>query len=229
MGDSLVWDELKAHVGAPEADAYARSVGVARISRNEDAFAELQMLRQMQAGLRQTLAAEIERKHPPLLASPQRTSAIARAIAFLDSMRAQGHVVDPTTPGDTAVLRYLRLAKAASARPSTGDGAAPRRDAGASARSLGGARESFADIQKLIDDEYLQIQTAISALRCELFSTADELEDVRGLEPPPTTSIESFGKRLQTQEFVLRSMAKSTGTAVVRKARDSVRLSRLWE
>jgi hypothetical protein len=229
MSETPIWEELRGHIDEAEVDAYARSVGIARISRNEDVFAELATLRQMQENLNATLAAEIERKNPPLLVSPQRTSAINRAIKFIDTIRAQGHVIEPTSPDDTTVLKYLKLAKASS-RPSTGDALTPRRDGSrGSARSLSDIRENFADIQKLLDDEYLQIQNAISALRCELFSTADELDDVRGLEPPLTTSIESFGKRLQTQEFVLRSMAKSTSTTMVGKARDSVRLNRLWE
>jgi hypothetical protein len=228
MEESLIWDELKEHIDPAEVDMHARSVGIARISRNEDAFGELTALRGMQATLNERLAAEIKRKNPPLFASPQRTSAINRVIKFLDSIRAQGHVIEPTSPDDTAVLKYLKLAKASS-RPSTDDGTtAPRQTSRGSTRSSIDLRGSFADIQKLLDDEYLQIQTAISALRCALFSTADELDDVRALEPPLTSSIESFGKRLNTQEFVIRSMAKSSGTTAVGKARDSVRLNRLW-
>jgi hypothetical protein len=225
---SLIWEELKEHIDPAEVDTYARSFGIARISRNEDAFSELTTLRQMQAALSETLASEIQRKNPPLLASPQRTSAIKRAIKFLDSIRAQGHVIEPTSPDDTTVLKYLRLTKASS-RPSTAESPRPHREKSrGSARSLMDFKESLADIQNMLDDEYLQIQNAINALRCELFSTADELDDVRRIEPPLTTSIESFGKRLQTQEFVLRSMAKSSSTTVVGKARDSVRLNRLW-
>jgi hypothetical protein len=89
--------------------------------------------------------------------------------------------------------------------------------------------ENFEAIQKLLDVEYGAIQNEIQGLRCQLFSTADEIEDVRRLEPPPTAAIETFTKRLQTREFVLKSMAQSTKTSPVAKLSDSVRLNRLWE
>jgi hypothetical protein len=88
--------------------------------------------------------------------------------------------------------------------------------------------QRFGDIRALLDDEYTRIQNEINALRCDVFSTADELEDVRAVEPPPTSEIEAFTKRLKTREFVLKSMAKTPASPVA-KLRDSVRLNRLWD
>jgi hypothetical protein len=84
------WDELKGHIDPAAMDSHARSIGLFRITRNEDAFMELTGLRRMQGALNATLSAEIEKKNPSFLASPQRTAAINRAVKFLDSLRAQG-------------------------------------------------------------------------------------------------------------------------------------------
>jgi hypothetical protein len=229
MSDNLpLWEALRQHIHPAEVDRYARSVGLSRISRNEDAFSELSMLRNLQYSLRDALTAEVEKKNPPILISPQRSAAIKRAIAFLDSLREKGHIPDPTCPDDTQIMKYLRLSKA-SARPNSADRTSSRLQAGnRAARSVCDATESFEDIQKLLDEEYVHIQNEIQALRCELFTTADEIEEVRGLEPPPTAAIETFTKRLQTKDFVLKSMTQAKSSPVA-KLRDSVRLNRLWE
>jgi hypothetical protein len=89
--------------------------------------------------------------------------------------------------------------------------------------------DNVGDLRILLDDEYAEMQAAISALRCELFSTADDLEDVRALQTPPTALIEQCGKRPKTQAFVIRSMARAPRAPAVAKLTDSVRLNRLWE
>jgi hypothetical protein len=89
-------------------------------------------------------------------------------------------------------------------------------------------KASITEIQSLMDDEYLRLQMEIADIRCGLFSSCEQLHEVKALEPPPTASIEQFNKRLQTQELVISHVAKSRGSAVTR-LRDSIRLSRLWE
>jgi hypothetical protein len=116
MTDGLLWEELKQHIEPAAVDRYARSIGIARITRNEDVFAELNTLRQMQLTLDDTLTAEIEKKNPRVLASTQRTSAIHRAIAYPDSIREQGHVLSPTCRDDAQVMKYLKLTKTPRAR-----------------------------------------------------------------------------------------------------------------
>jgi hypothetical protein len=227
MSDSLLWEELKGHLDPAEVDSYARSIGLALISRNEDAFSELSALRRLQYTLNDTLSAEIERKNPQILASVQRSSAIHRAIAVLDSLRQQGHAIDPTCPDDAQVMKYLKLTRTAP-RPNSGDRPISQsralRECSKSARDFS---QSFGEIRALLDEEYARIQNEIRALRCELFATADDLEDARQVQPPPTASIEQFNKRLQTQDFVIRSMAKTPASPVA-KLRNSVHLNRLW-
>jgi hypothetical protein len=224
----LLWDELKAHIHPAEVDNYARTIGLARISRNEDTFNELSILLRMRDSLSETLSSEIQKKNPSFLASAQRTTVINRAVRFLDSLRDQGHFVDPTNPDDSQILKYLKYTR--SPRPgSTSGSPSARRRTPSSTRSVGDIGQSISDIQVLLDEEYTRLQTDISELRCALFSTAEEVDDVKSLEPPTTSSIEAFSKRLQTQELVAKSMARSRGSSAVAKMRDSVRMNRLWE
>jgi hypothetical protein len=224
----LVWEELKSHVPPAEVDLYARQIGLARISRNEEARDELLLLQRMQTTLTDDIDAEISRKNPLILASPQRNTAIARACAFLDSLKSGGHVVEPTTPNDAQVLKYLKLTRLS--RPSSGDQVSPRRDISSpkSARSIGDVNDNISDIQQLLDDEYTRLQTYVQDIRCQMFSQSEELGEVKALVPPTTDSIEGFSKRLHTQELVARSIAKTQGSSGVARLRDSVRLNRLW-
>jgi hypothetical protein len=224
----LLWDELKARIPASERDSYARQVGVARIARNEDAHGELAVLREMEIAIDRTLAVEIERKNPAILASAQRTAAIARAVALLDALRAQGQAVDPRDCDDSQVLRYLRLTR--MARPATAARlAAARASRGSrSARAPGDTPDSAAEIQALMDDEYARLQAEAGEIRCALFSRSEQLQEVKAIEPPPTQAIETFSKRLKTQRIACRSIAKAQGP-MPKRLRDSVRLSRLWE
>jgi hypothetical protein len=224
----LLWEELKAHIHPAEVDNYARTIGLARISRNEDTFNELSILLRMQDSLNETLSSEIQKKNPPFLASAQRTTVINRAVKFLDSLRDQGHFIDPTDPNDSQILKYLKYTR--SSRPSSSSGSAsPRRRPPSSTRSVSDISESISDIQGLLDEEYARLQTDIGGLRCALFSTAEELDDVKSIEPPTTPSIEAFSKRLQTQEMVAKNMARTRGSSAVGMLRDSVRKNRLWE
>lgn len=228
----LLWDELKLHINPAEVDTYARQIGISRITRNEETFNELTTLRQMQNSIQDSINDEIEKKNPLLLVSAQRTSAIARAIRALDSLRDHGHVVDPEDPSDSQVLKFLKFARAG--RPSTA-GSAPVISRGQSSfrsarpvGSSGDASASIPEIQSLMDEECSRLQTEIAEIRCILFSSCEELHEVKALDPPPTASIEEFNKRLQSQELVVRHIAKSCGSAVTRLSH-SVRLSRLWD
>jgi hypothetical protein len=182
----------------------------------------------MQSTIQDDLDAEIMRKNPLILSSPQRNAAIARACKFLDSLKADGHVVEPTNPNDSQVLKYLKLTRLS--RPNSGDLPSPRRELSTpkSSRSIDDVGENITEIQNIIDEEYTKIQTMVQELRVSLFSQAEELDDVKALQPPTTDSIESFSKRLHTQEVVARSMAKVQGSTSVARLRDSVRLNRLW-
>jgi hypothetical protein len=224
----LVWDELKSHVPPAEIDSYSRQIGLARISRNEEVRDELLLLERMQSQLQDDLDAEISRKNPLILASPQRNAAIARACAFLDSLKSQGHVVEPSIPADSQVLKYLKLTR--QTRPASGDQPSPRRELSASksARSIGEMNDSITDIQQLLDDEYTNLQTMVQDIRCSMFSQSEELGEVKAIVPPTTDSIEGFSKRLHTQDMVTRSLAKTQGSSSVARLRDSVRLNRMW-
>jgi hypothetical protein len=181
----------------------------------------------MESLIEVNLANEIEKKDPPILASAQRSAAIGRAVKFLDALREQGHFVDPTNNDDSQVLRFLRFTR--MQRPSTGD----RPDSvrgfhnGRSARSVTDIAESVAELQGLIDEEYAALQTEVQELRSSIFASSEKLEEVKGIETPTTSSIETFNRRLQTQDFVCRSIAKTKGAGASR-LKDSVRLSRLW-
>jgi hypothetical protein len=54
----LFWDELKAHIHPSEVDNYARHVGLARISRNQEVYSELILLRQMESTIQANLTNE---------------------------------------------------------------------------------------------------------------------------------------------------------------------------
>jgi hypothetical protein len=182
----------------------------------------------MQDSLNETLSSEIQKKNPSFLASIQRTTVINRAVKFLDSLRDQGQFVDPTNPDDSQILRYLKYTR--SPRPGSSSGSSsPRCRTPSSTRSVGDISQSISDIQSLLDEEYTKLQTDISDLRCAVFSTAEELDEVKSLQPPTTASIEAFSKRLQTQELVAKNMARSRGMSAVAKLRDSVRMIRIWE
>jgi hypothetical protein len=224
----LVWDELKAHIHPSEVDNYARRIGLARISRNEEVYSELTLLRQMESTIQANLTNEIEKKNPIVLASAQRSAAINRAITFLDSLRDQGHFVDPTNPNDSQVLKYLKFTRTArpatAQRPFTVNEVRRTR----SARSVDDVAESIEGIQSLIDEEYSALTAEIHELRSAMFANCEELQEVKAIEPPTTAAIETFNKRLKTKDFVCRSIANTRGSGPSR-LRDSVRLSRLWD
>jgi hypothetical protein len=224
----LLWDELKRHLPPSEVENYARRIGLARISRNEEVLSELNVLRQMDATIQTNLTNEIEKKNPPILASATRTAAIRRAVNFLDSLREQGHFVDPTNQDDSKVLKYLKFTK--MTRPGTAQRPAALHGVSRShsARTVRDIAESIEEIQALIDEEFRRLQGEVQELRTGLFSTCERLEEVKAIEPPTTATIERFNKRLQTQDFVCKSIAKVQGPASSR-LRDSVRMSRLWE
>jgi CHAD domain-containing protein len=229
----MLWDELKPHINPAEVDKYAREIGVARIARNQGTFRELSMLQQMQNTIQDDLTNEFQKKNLSILACPQRTKAISRATRFLDSLRAQGHFVDPQDPADSQVLKYLKIARVA--RPSTTPNPPMSRWLPLSARSTRSVHdtresigESVTEIQGLIDEEFSVLQTEIAELRCSLFASCEELNQVKSIDPPSTAAIEAFGKRLQTQEVAVKGIGKAKGSAASR-LRDSIRLSRLWE
>jgi hypothetical protein len=223
----LLWDELKGHIHPSEVDNYARRIGLARISRNEEVYSELTLLRQMEATIQQNLTNEIEKKNPIVLDSVQRSSAINRAVKFLDSLRDQGHFVDPTNPNDSQVLKYLKFTRSprptTSQRPFTVNEVRHTR----SARPVDDVAQSIEEIQTLIDEEYKVLVTETQELRSAMFASCEELREVKEIEPPTTSTIETFNKRLQTQDFVYRNMANTRGSGTSR-LKDSVRLSRLW-
>jgi hypothetical protein len=180
----------------------------------------------MRASLDGALSSEIEKKNPLVLASPQRAAAMSRACSFLDALRDQRHCIDPANPADSQVLTCLSVTR--GARPGSAVPMQRRGSPALSARSAGDVERSTRDIRALLDDESARLQTESAELRCALFATAEEIGDVGALEPPTTTAIEAFHKRLQARELVARNMAKAGGSSPVSKLRDSVRLNRLW-
>lgn len=227
--DELLWDQLKAHIQPAEVDSYARKIGLARISRNEDAFNERATLLQMQNSIHSDIAEEIEKKNPPLLNSYQRQRAINRAVSFLDSLRQMGHFVDPDNATDSQMLKYLKYTK--TSRPNSQQSSKQKScPEPLSARKQLDPNESIAEVQSLIDDEYNRIQNDINAIRISLFSSCDELEDVKELVPPSTDSIEQFNKKLQTKEVVVRQMNNTARTSSsINRLRDSIHANRLWD
>lgn len=227
--DTLIWDELKAHIQPAEVDSYARKIGLARISRNEDAFRERQTLLQMQTVIHSDIAEEIEKKNPPLLNSYQRQRAITRAVNFLDNLRQLGHFVDPDNSTDSQMLKYLKYTK--TSRPNSQQSSKQKSSkAPLSARKQLDPNESITEVQQLLDDEFNRIQNDISTIRISLFSSCEELEDVKELVPPSTDSIEEFNKKLQTKEVVVKQMNKTARTSSsINRLRDSIHANRLWE
>jgi hypothetical protein len=225
---SLLWDEIKAHISPSEVDNYARQIGLARISRNEEVQTEFKMLLMMHNTIQTSLTDEISKKNPLILESPQRSSAIARAIHFLVSLRERGDFIDPSDACDSQIIKYLKFSRLS--RPGSAEQPPKARElaTGRATRSVGDVAQSIADIQSLLDDEYAELQTKTQELRCSLFSTCDDLAEVKSIEPPPTSSIESFNKRVETKDFVAKSMAKVSGSSVSR-LRASVALNRMWE
>jgi hypothetical protein len=137
--------------------------------------------------------------------------------------------VDPTASQVLKSLKFMRAGRLLT------DSSAPvisrRQLPFRSARPVGSSDNiaaTIAEIQSLMDDEHSRLQMEITDIRCILFSSCEELREVKALEPPPTASIEQLSKRLQSQELVVRHLAKLRGSAVTR-LRDSVRLNRLWD
>ena len=225
----LVWDELKLHINPPEVDTFARKVGIARITRNEDIFQELETLKGMHNAINSSLNDEIEKKNPSILSTPQRRTAIDRAIRFLDSLKEKGTFVDPSNSDDTQILKYLKYVR--SDRPnSTELPMTPRSpQTPRSSRMVKDLAANISEIQALLDEEYQRIQTEIQEIRVRLFATAEELDEVKTITPPTTDSIEAFNKRLQTKDMVLKNMSKSKGSSAINRLRDSVRLNRMWQ
>ena len=226
---ALVWDELKLHINPPEVDAFARKVGIARITRNEDIYQELETLRTMQNTINSTLNDEIEKKNPSILSTPQRRSAIDRAIRFLDSLKEKGTFVDPSNSDDTQILKYLKYVR--SDRPNSTDLPMTPREISTprSSRVVKDLAANIGEIQALLDEEYQRIQTEIQEIRVRLFDSCEQLDEVKTITPPTTDSIEAFNKRLQTKEMVLKNMAKTKGSSKIGRLRDSVRLNRMWQ
>ena len=236
MTEELVWDSLRAHISPSEVDHYARCVGVARINRNEDAFRELQTLKQMQNAIQADLSEEIERKNPLFLSTPQRNTAIDRAIRFLDSLREKGHLVEPSNESDSQVMTFLKFAKMnrpnSSDLPNINDSNNALKQNLAQTRSLSNSdmSQSIEDIQHLLDDEFQRIQVELVDLRCKLFASCDDLNEVKAIQPPTTDSIQSFANKLKSKEVTLMNIAKTGKTSSsVNRLRESVRLNRIWE
>jgi hypothetical protein len=229
FADPLVWNELKLHINPSEVDSYARRIGLARISRNEEALNELLMLRQMQNTIESNLSDEIEKKNPPFMVTAQRTCVISRAIKFLDSLRDKGHIVDPENPDDSQILKYLKYVRAS--RPNSSDPRSPPREPTTprSSRMVRDIGESVTDLQNLIDDEYSQLQSEIQSLRTALFSSCEELNDVKGLIPPTTESIETFTKKMQKKEEMIQNVPKARKPPTIARVHHTVKLKRFLD
>lgn len=238
INSTLLWDELKAHIEPSEVDHYARSIGLARISRNEDAYNELQILKTMQNSIQADLNEEIEKKNPMILSTPQRNKAINTAIHFLDTLREKGHLVEPSDDSDSQVIKYLKFAKLN--RPKSSNHASPQTSKNMklketrmskSARSLNqNITESIEEIRSLLDEEYQKIQTDTTDIRLQLFSSCEQLDEVKSIDPPSTDSIQSFAKRLKTKEVTLNNIAnQAKSSCSMSRLRESIRLNRIWE
>lgn len=238
INSTLLWDELKTHIEPSEIEYYARCIGLAKISRNEDAFNELQILKQMQNNIQSDLNDEIEKKNPMILSTPQRNKAINTAIHFLDSLREKGHLVEPNDDSDSQIIKYLKFAKLN--RPKSSEISSPKPSnkmklkesrMSKSSRSLNqNITESIEEIQILLDEEYQQIQTDTTEIRLQLFSSCEQLDEVKSINPPSTDSIQSFAKRLKTKDVTLNNIANQTKSSCsVNRLRESIRLNRIWE
>ncbi|KAH0785506.1 hypothetical protein GPJ56_010527 [Histomonas meleagridis] len=229
-GTTLVWDEIKRHINPSEVDAYARRIGLAKISRNEEAFQELTTLINMKKNIQADLSDEIENKSPLLLTSTSRKIAIDKAIRFLDSIRSAGHCVEPSNDNDSQVINYLKLTKLNRPRTSTPVTSPRRNKLRNSTRSIStNLTDSIDEIKSLLDDEYAQIQLEIQEVRSSLFGDVEQLEEIKSINPPTTDSIESFNKRMRTKEITLKNMSKVRSSSSVLRLRESVRMNRMWE
>lgn len=238
IDSTLIWDEIKAQIEPSEVEQYSRSIGVARISRNEDAFQELHMLLQMQNTVQSDINDEIEKKNPPILSTTQRTKAIETAIHFLDRLREKGHLVQPQNESDSQILNYLKFSKLT--RPNSGSETELLSSRSLkkshsrlthSARSNGkDMAESIKEIQNLLDEEYQKIQTDTDEIRLQLFSSYEQLNEIKALQPPSTDSIQSFTKKLKSKDVTLEQLSKQTrSSSSVSRLRESIRLNRMWE
>ena len=238
IDSTLLWDELKSHIAPSEVEYYARCIGHAKISRNEDAYNELQILKRMQNTVQADLNDEIEKKNPMILTTPQRTKAINTAIHFLDTLREKGHLVEPSDDSDSQVIKYLKFTKLN--RPNSSNIASPKKSKNMnlresrmskSARSLNqNNTESIEEIQALLDEEYQQIQTDTTNIRLQLFSSCEQLDEVKSIQPPSTDSIQSFAKRLKAKDVTLNNIAHQTkSSCAMSRLRESIRLNRIWE
>jgi hypothetical protein len=144
----------------------------------------------MATNIKDSINDEIEKKNRILFACPQHTSVIARPIKTLDSLHDRGRLVDPT---DSQVLKYLKFIRAG--RSSTDNSASVISHGQSPFRSTcpvgssDNVTATIAEIQSLMDDGYSRLQMEITDIRRVLFSTCEELREVKALEPP-TASIE---------------------------------------
>ena len=231
----LLWDELKLHIAPAEVDSYARKIGIALISRNEDSFQELNSLQAIHNNVQFEISEEIQKKNPSFLDNTRRTMAIEKACKFLDNLRAQGHFVDSTdNRDDSEIIKYLKYSRSVRPNSTTNINQTdlPKRaiQSPRSARRVTNIDESISDVRELLEEEYQEIQVEIANLRCALFAGAEQLEEVKAIKPPPTDSIEAFNKRLQQKDFVIKSINKAkVGSSSVSRLRNSITLNRMWE
>lgn len=224
----LIWEDLKAHISPPEVDMYAKRIGIARISRNEEIYNELSTLRKLYNAMQNKLTEEIAKKTPSILVSAQRTAAIQKCIHFLDSLKASGHFIETDNPVDREIVKYLKVTR--TDRPNSSSPISSSRPTSTlrSSRSVSDIDHSIDEVRALLDEEFEYMQTQVTEIRCSMFNVCDEYNEAKQVEPPTTESIEKFNKRLQQQDFTVRSMMKQKSTGVNR-LRDSVQMNRLWE
>lgn len=222
--EPLLWNCLKLHIEPAERDLYAKQIGLARIARNEETYQELKMLRLLSMNVQSQLAHEIEQKNPLILESLSRKSAIERCVRFLDSLKAKGHFIEPQNPEEAKIVQYLKYIR--PSRPHSTETASPRPPTRtSSARSL----EDMGDIKSLLDDEFEELQAEIAALRTQIFDDQTQLEEVKSIEPPPTTEIEKFAQKIQHTDKTLDLIARQQASVGTRGIRESMRLSKGWE
>ena len=223
----LIWDDLKTHISPPEVPIYARKIGIARITRNEEIFNELKTLRKIQNTVQNQLAQEIEKKTPAILISPQRTAAIQKCINFLNSLKEQGHFIETDNPMDKEIIKYLKLTR--TDRPNSQSNSTTTRPNSSqrSTRSAPGLENSIEEVQALLDEEFETLQTQVQQIRLSMFAECDELSEAKAIETPTTESIEQFNKRLQQQDFTLKNMAKMASSK--NRLRESVKMNRIWD
>ena len=171
--DELIWENLKVHISPPEVDMYAKQIGIARITRNEEIFSELSTLTKLYDSMQNKLTEEIARKTPSILVSAQRTSAIQKCINFLDSLKASGHFIETDNPVDKEIVKYLKVTRAD--RPKTGNSLSSTRSSSAlkSSKSVTNISNSIEDIRTLLDEEFDLMQTQVQEIRCSMFNVYD--------------------------------------------------------